>query len=137
MYQKDEKSIGHDESLLYAHALNSTQSSHAGDALTKPLTWLDRVSLHHLENEIRLTRTDTSALCQAGKVYVQDRLRETGKRVWDLLQEGAHFYVCGDAAFMATAVEETLLDIIAQHQARTFLCLQARMSAGLYGWVTT
>lgn len=51
---------------------------------------------------------------QAKKVYVQDRLKETGKVIWTLLQEGAHFYICGDAAHMATAVEEALLDIIAQ-----------------------
>lgn len=55
-------------------------------------------------------------LLQAGKVYVQNRLAETGQQVWDLLQQGAHFYVCGDAAHMATAVEEALLDIICQYQ---------------------
>jgi sulfite reductase (NADPH) flavoprotein alpha-component len=49
-------------------------------------------------------------------VYVQDRLREAGARVWELLQRGAHFYVCGDAGGMAPAVQEALLDIIAQHQ---------------------
>ena len=54
--------------------------------------------------------------CQAGKVYVQDRLRETGQHVWDLMQRGAHFYVCGDAAHMATAVEQALLDVISQYQ---------------------
>lgn len=49
-------------------------------------------------------------------MYVQDRLKETGTQVWQLLQAGAHFYVCGDAAHMATAVEEALLDVIAEHQ---------------------
>eukprot|EP00775_Hariotina_reticulata_P009416 gene9416-9581_t len=50
------------------------------------------------------------------KVYVQQRLRETAKEVWQLLQAGAHFYVCGDAGSMAGAVETALLDIITQHQ---------------------
>ena len=53
---------------------------------------------------------------QAQKVYVQDRLRDSGKLVWQLLQEGAHFYVCGDAAHMAGSVEQALLHIIQHHQ---------------------
>lgn len=53
---------------------------------------------------------------QADKVYVQDRLRESGGLVWKLLQQGAHFYVCGDAAHMAGSVEQALLSIIHQHQ---------------------
>jgi sulfite reductase (NADPH) flavoprotein alpha-component len=50
----------------------------------------------------------------AGKVYVQQRLREAGRQVWELLQAGAHFYVCGDAGSMAGAVEAALLEIIGQ-----------------------
>lgn len=54
--------------------------------------------------------------CQAHKVYVQDRLRESAELVWGLLERGAHFYVCGDAAHMAGAVESALLEIIRQGQ---------------------
>ena len=37
-------------------------------------------------------------LPQAHKVYVQNRLAESGGEVWRLLDAGgAHFYVCGDA----------------------------------------
>lgn len=50
----------------------------------------------------------------ATKVYVQQRLREAGSKVWELLQAGAHFYVCGDAGSMAGAVEAALLEIIGQ-----------------------
>lgn len=32
---------------------------------------------------------------------MQNRLRESGDLVWRLLEGGAHFYVCGDAANMA------------------------------------
>jgi sulfite reductase (NADPH) flavoprotein alpha-component len=46
------------------------------------------------------------------KVYVQQRLREAGQTVWQLLQAGGHFYVCGDAGSMAGAVEAALLEII-------------------------
>ena len=34
---------------------------------------------------------------QRDKVYVQDRMREHGAQLWSWLQDGAHFYVCGDA----------------------------------------
>ncbi|SUC36586.1 Sulfite reductase [NADPH] flavoprotein alpha-component [Providencia rustigianii] len=52
---------------------------------------------------------------QTHKVYVQDKLREQGREVWDWLQEGAHIYVCGDANRMAKDVEQALLDIISEH----------------------
>ncbi|MER7765023.1 cytochrome P450 [Streptomyces sp. NPDC097619] len=40
--------------------------------------------------------------------YVQDRLWERRGRVRELLDEGAHVYVCGDAGGMGPAVEEVL-----------------------------
>ncbi|MGW4478307.1 molybdopterin-dependent oxidoreductase [Rhodococcus triatomae] len=52
---------------------------------------------------------------QAEKVYVQDRMRERGAELWAWLQNGAHFYVCGDASRMAKDVDETLCGIVAQH----------------------
>jgi sulfite reductase (NADPH) flavoprotein alpha-component len=52
----------------------------------------------------------------SSKVYVQQRLREAGQTVWQLLQAGGHFYVCGDAGSMAGAVEAALLEIIQQGQ---------------------
>jgi sulfite reductase (NADPH) flavoprotein alpha-component len=45
------------------------------------------------------------------KFYVQDRMREVGRELWAWLQEGAHFYVCGDAKRMAKDVESALIDI--------------------------
>ena len=48
---------------------------------------------------------------QAGKIYVQDRMRENALEIWKWLEEGAHFYVCGDAKRMAKDVEDTLLQI--------------------------
>src|SRR6201996_752197 len=53
------------------------------------------------------------------KFYVQDRMREVGREVWTWLAEGAHLYVCGDAKRMAKDVERALVDIIAQHGARS------------------
>ena len=39
-------------------------------------------------------------------------MRQNGDLLWDLLHDGAHVYVCGDANHMAAAVENALLDII-------------------------
>jgi sulfite reductase (NADPH) flavoprotein alpha-component len=53
------------------------------------------------------------------KFYVQDRMRQSGRDVWAWLADGAHVYVCGDAQRMAKDVERALVDIVAQHGART------------------
>ncbi|WP_412075804.1 molybdopterin-dependent oxidoreductase [Streptomyces xanthophaeus] len=59
-----------------------------------------------------LTRLDTAfSRDQRAKIYVQDRIRERGPQLWSWLQEGAHFYVCGDAARMAKDVDRALRDI--------------------------
>ncbi|WP_024539471.1 assimilatory sulfite reductase (NADPH) flavoprotein subunit [Comamonas badia] len=52
---------------------------------------------------------------QSEKIYVQQRLREQGAEVWQWLQGGAHFYVCGDAERMAGDVQRALADIAAEH----------------------
>ncbi len=51
----------------------------------------------------------------AEKVYVQDRMRQNGPELWAWLQQGAHFYVCGDAKRMARDVERAMVDIAAEH----------------------
>lgn len=51
---------------------------------------------------------------QEKKIYVQDKIRENSTALWQWLQEGAYFYVCGDAAKMAKDVEQALLDVIAK-----------------------
>ena len=50
---------------------------------------------------------------QAGKIYVQQRLRERGRDVYDWLQNGAHFYVCG-AIGMGKDVHAALLQIVSE-----------------------
>ncbi|WP_322092957.1 bifunctional nitrate reductase/sulfite reductase flavoprotein subunit alpha [Paraburkholderia bannensis] len=52
---------------------------------------------------------------QHDKVYVQDRMRENGKQLWSWLEEGAHFYVCGDASRMAKDVDAALKSVVSQH----------------------
>ncbi|GAB5379990.1 MAG: assimilatory sulfite reductase (NADPH) flavoprotein subunit [Aliiglaciecola sp.] len=52
---------------------------------------------------------------QEQKIYVQDRLLEQGKEVYQWLEQGAHFYVCGDATHMAKDVHDALKTIVQQH----------------------
>src|SRR5437868_4766693 len=53
------------------------------------------------------------------KVYVQDRMREVGRELWNWIAEGANIYICGDAKRMAKDVERALVDIGAQFGARS------------------
>jgi len=48
---------------------------------------------------------------QEQKRYVTHILRETGDKVWDLLQQGGHLYVCGDAKMMAKDVRNIILEL--------------------------
>ncbi len=60
-----------------------------------------------------LTRLDVAfSRDQPEKIYVQHRMQENAAELWQWLEKGAHFYVCGDAARMAKCVHETLHNII-------------------------
>jgi sulfite reductase (NADPH) flavoprotein alpha-component len=65
--------------------------------------WQRRGVLHRLD--LAFSRD------QADKIYVQHRMQENSAELWQWLEEGAHFYVCGDAKRMAKDVEDTLLQI--------------------------
>ena len=49
---------------------------------------------------------------QPDKIYVQNRLSENQKEIYEWLQKGAHFFLCGDRKQMAKGVQDTLVDII-------------------------
>ncbi|MDX3775842.1 bifunctional nitrate reductase/sulfite reductase flavoprotein subunit alpha [Streptomyces europaeiscabiei] len=67
-----------------------------------------------------LSRLDTAfSRDQRAKVYVQDRMREHGPELWHWLQDGARFYVCGDASRMAKDVDRALRDIAVTHGGMT------------------
>jgi sulfite reductase alpha subunit-like flavoprotein len=52
---------------------------------------------------------------QRRRIYVQDSMIDKGAQLWAWLQDGAHLYVCGDAATMARDVDAALDTIIAGH----------------------
>ena len=69
-----------------------------------------------LERKGVLTKLDTAfSRDQAEKIYVQNRMQESGAELWKWLQEGAYFYVCGDAKRMAKDVHQMLIAIAQQH----------------------
>jgi sulfite reductase (NADPH) flavoprotein alpha-component len=53
------------------------------------------------------------------KVYVQHRIRDDGRDLWEWISRGAHIYVCGDALRMAKDVERALIDVVAEHGKRS------------------
>ncbi|MGL4540758.1 MAG: diflavin oxidoreductase [Candidatus Rhabdochlamydia sp.] len=56
---------------------------------------------------------------QENKIYVQHKIFMQAQEIWRWLEEGAYFYLCGDAKQMAKDVEKTLEQII---------CSQGQMS---------
>lgn len=56
---------------------------------------------------------------QEYKIYVQNLMEQSGEEIWQWLEQGAAFYMCGDANRMAKDVEKALLAIISQYGNRT------------------
>ncbi|MDQ0373180.1 bifunctional nitrate reductase/sulfite reductase flavoprotein subunit alpha [Cellulomonas humilata] len=75
-----------------------------------------RDELSRLLSEGTLDRLATAfSRDQRSKIYVQDRMREHGARLWEWLEQGASFFVCGDASRMAKDVDAALREIVATH----------------------
>ena len=49
------------------------------------------------------------------KVYVQHLMRKNGLEIWEWIDGGGYFYVCGDKSRMAKDVHQTLIDICSEH----------------------
>ena len=56
---------------------------------------------------------------QAEKIYVQNRMLENSAEFYSYLEQGAIFYVCGDASRMAVDVDRALHTIIEKEGAKT------------------
>ena len=67
-----------------------------------------------------LTRLETAfSRDTAQKVYVQHKMLENSKELFQWLENGAYFYVCGDKQYMAKDVHNTLIDVIEKEGAMT------------------
>jgi len=79
------------------------------------MDFLYREQFQAMHKDGVLKRLDTAfSRDQAQKIYVQDRLQERAAELFEWLERGAYFYVCGDATRMAKDVETALLDVIAK-----------------------
>ena len=56
---------------------------------------------------------------QPEKIYVQHKMKEVGKELYDWLEQGAHFFVCGDGARMAKDVDAELVATVAREGGKT------------------
>jgi cytochrome P450/NADPH-cytochrome P450 reductase len=56
------------------------------------------------------SRMDGQAKC-----YVQDTMRQHADEIWQLIQQGAVIYICGDGGNMEPAVRATLASICQEH----------------------
>jgi sulfite reductase (NADPH) flavoprotein alpha-component len=72
-----------------------------------------RDELETLRRDGLLSRLDVAfSRDQTEKVYVQHRMRENARELFDWLEQGAHVYVCGDASRMAKDVNDTLHELV-------------------------
>ncbi|MFJ5454040.1 sulfite reductase subunit alpha [Pectobacterium jejuense] len=75
-----------------------------------------RDELEEIQRDGYLHRLDTAfSRDQREKIYVQHRMCEQGAELWHWLEEGAYFYVCGDASRMAKDVDLALRQVVQVH----------------------
>ncbi|SKA86294.1 sulfite reductase (NADPH) flavoprotein alpha-component [Prosthecobacter debontii] len=73
-----------------------------------------------------LTKLDVAfSRDQPEKIYVQQRMLERAKELYAWLEDGAHFYVCGDANRMAHDVNDALLHIIEKQGGKSHAAAEA------------
>ncbi|MEC8557929.1 MAG: sulfite reductase subunit alpha [Planctomycetota bacterium] len=72
--------------------------------------------LHEMSKSGLLSRLQLAfSRDQDEKIYVQHRMIESGRDIYAQLEEGAYFYVCGDATRMAKDVDAALHEIVQAH----------------------
>jgi len=75
--------------------------------------FLYREELESFHSDGLLTRLNLAwSRDQPDKIYVQHRMLEHARELFDWLEQGAAFYVCGDASRMAKDVDAALHEII-------------------------
>jgi len=82
--------------------------------------FLYRDEIESMQREGSLARLDVAfSRDQAEKIYVQQRMLEHARELFTWLEDGAHFYVCGDASRMAKDVDRALHQVIELAGGRT------------------
>ena len=74
--------------------------------------FLYRDELQAMQAQGGLTKLDVAfSRDQAEKIYVQHLMQQQASELWRWLNDGAYFYVCGDAARMAKDVHAALVGV--------------------------
>ena len=80
---------------------------------TKKNEYLYGDELDNYDRNNQIQRLDLAfSRDQPEKVYVQHKMAENAEKLWEWIQSGAHFYVCGDAKHMAKDVEAQFMQIL-------------------------
>jgi sulfite reductase (NADPH) flavoprotein alpha-component len=66
--------------------------------------WQSEGTLHRLSTAFSRDQTE--------KIYVQHRMLEAAQELYDWLEQGAFFYICGDASRMAKDVDAALHKVV-------------------------
>jgi sulfite reductase (NADPH) flavoprotein alpha-component len=61
------------------------------------------------------------------KVYVQHRIEENARSVYEWIEEGGHIYVCGDAKHMASDVHQSLIKVISGQSSSSLESAEERL----------
>ncbi|CAF0969736.1 unnamed protein product [Brachionus calyciflorus] len=97
-YRKEGRLVG--KSLLYYGCRKRTED------------YLYQEELEEYEKNGTLTKLNVAfSRDQAEKVYVTHLLRKDSNLLWNIIKEGGHIYVCGDAKNMARDVHDLLIDL--------------------------
>jgi sulfite reductase (NADPH) flavoprotein alpha-component len=84
------------------------------------LEWQD-----HLKSGA-LSRLDVAfSRDQPEKIYVQQKMLDQSAELYAWLEQGAYFYVCGDASRMAADVHEALVSIVEKHGGKSHEAAEA------------
>ena len=74
--------------------------------------------LNHLKRGT-LDRLDVAfSRDQSDKIYVQHRLAERSRLIYERLENGAYFYVCGDKERMALDVQKAVIQLVAKESGK-------------------
>lgn len=73
----------------------------------------------YLQSGVLAKLTTAFSRDQAGKIYVQHRIAEHARELWEWLEAGAIFYICGDASRMAVDVDQALHSVVEKAGGKT------------------
>ena len=97
---------------LHAYAQDAEPEAPESDAVGEDVFVMPVI----IDGEELFNLRGSSALPAAERVeIVQDRIIEQGAELYQWLQDGAHFYICGDANRMAKDVHAALIEVLKTH----------------------